>query len=645
METPVLPDNEGKTWFEKRYTCEGLTYTLPQLWWTVFLILLGFFCYTLALAFVPSIMPLKLNALGANSKTIAFIMTTIGQVFNITICPMVSFQSDRYRSKRWGRRVPFILYTMPMFCASWLLFAFVDSEASFLSAFLQKWVAIAPATMAVILIALIMVIYQFFLMYVGSVIYYIYNDTIPAQFLARFVGAVNVVCQCASACFNFFIFKHGLTHFTSLLILITVVYAVGLGLMCFLLKEPRFPPPTTVEKKKESGLLSFLKESFSHPFYWYTYLSVAAMAIAGVAGPFVVFRSQNLGLNLEMIGNLNGYAGICATSWTLVVVAIGTTFIDRWHPVRVYAVGTIFISTLSAIGIKWLFFSPPAQIIWWISLFTSIASMIFSSFWGIASMPMLMRIFPKSRFGQLCGAQAMLRSLTVLLFSFLVGVLIDLLKYNCQLGDFAYRYTFVWQWLWQVLGAYFYIRMYREWLKLGGFAGYKAPAPWLAEKFEVMAVTPVQAPSARLVKQSLVLFDLAVAGPVIGAVCMFLYTGMHGSAELSRCFLILAFPVAAFVAALWFFIRLGILRDIKLVIKGLHPRNGIPHHGLLFLVGACFLLLFGCSVFQSWKLTAAEFGTLSARMWSFESLITLLLIAGLYLYTRIERGFSNQIEA
>lgn len=644
METPVLPDNEGKTWIEKRYTCEGLTYTLPQLWWTIFLILLGFFCYTLALAFVPSIMPLKLNALGANSKTIAFIMTTIGQVFNITICPMVSFQSDRYRSKRWGRRVPFILYTMPMFCASWLLFAFVDSEASFLSTFLQKWVAIAPATMAVILIALIMVIYQFFLMYVGSVIYYIYNDTIPAQFLARFVGAVNVVCQCASACFNFFIFKHGLTHFTSLLILTTAVYAVGLGLMCFLLKEPRFPPPTTVDKKKESGLLSFLKESFSHPFYWYTYLSVAAMAISGVAGPFAVFRSQNLGLNLEMIGNLNGYAGICATSWTLVVVAIGTTFIDRWHPVRVYAIGSIFISTLSAIGIKWLFFSPPAQIIWWISLFTSIASMIFTSFWGIASMPMLMRIFPKSRFGQLCGAQAMLRSLTVLLFSFLVGVLIDLLKYNCQLGDFAYRYTFVWQWLWQVLGAYFYIRMYREWLKLGGFAGYKAPAPWLAEKFEAMAVTPVQAPSARFVKQSLVLFDLAVAGPVIGAVCMFLYTGMKQASALSHTYLMLAFPAALAVGALWVFIRMGILRDIKLVKKGLPPHNGIPHHGILFLVGACFLLLFGCSVFQSWKLATTEFGTLSAKMWFFESLITLLLILGLYLYTRIERGFSNQIE-
>ena len=259
-------------------------------------------------------------------------------------------------------------------------------------------------------------------------------------------------------------------------------------------------------------------------------------------------------------------------------------------------------------------------------------------------MPMLMRIFPKSRFGQLCGAQAMLRSLTVLLFSFLVGVLIDFLKYNCQLGDFAYRYTYLWQWLWQLLFAYFYIRMYREWLKLGGFDGYKAPAPWLAEKFEPMAVTPIKAPSARLVKQSLILFDLVVVGPIIGALCMALHAGMKQASALSHAYLILAFPVALAVGILWFFIRKGILRDIKLVKEGLPPRNGIPHHGILFMVGVCFLLLFGCRVFQSWKLAAEEFGTLSARMWSFESLNTLLLIAGVYLYTRIERGFSNQIE-
>ena len=107
METPVLPDNAGKKWLEKRYTCEGLTYTLPQLLWTSFLILLGFFCYTLALAFVPSIMPLKLDALGANSKTIAFIASSlkfVGKVRFRQVSKLVihSYFCNVYRSKTKG---------------------------------------------------------------------------------------------------------------------------------------------------------------------------------------------------------------------------------------------------------------------------------------------------------------------------------------------------------------------------------------------------------------------------------------------------------------------------------------------------------------------------------------------------------------
>lgn len=290
-------------------------------------------------------------------------------------------------------------------------------------------------------------------------------------------------------------------------------------------------------------------------------------------------------------------------------------------------------------------FFPPAEIIWWILLLSSIASMIFSAFWSIASMPMLMRIFPKSRFGQLCGAQAMLRSVTVLLFSFLIGVLIDFLKYNCLLGDFAYRYTYVWAWLWQMVAVYFYIRMYREWLKLGGFSGYRAPAPWLKEKFEVMAVTVVLPPSRSLLKKALCFVDLVILGPLLGAVCMSVYARMKGALELSHCFLSLALPLAIFVAAAWVFIRLGILRDIRLAATGLPPRNGIPHHGILFLVGSSHLLLFGCCLYQSWMLAAPKIGTLSARMWFFESLVSLLLVLGIYLYTWIERGYSNQIEA
>ena len=61
---------------------------------------------------VPSIMPLKLKALGYPNWRLGMIMTTVPGILNIGITPYLSFKSDRYRSK-WGRRLPFIIWTLP----------------------------------------------------------------------------------------------------------------------------------------------------------------------------------------------------------------------------------------------------------------------------------------------------------------------------------------------------------------------------------------------------------------------------------------------------------------------------------------------------------------------------------------------------
>jgi len=66
-------------------------------------------------AVVPSILPLKLKDLGAPNWLMGVIMTTGPGILNMTICPWVSFKSDRFRS-RWGRRIPFIILTMPFLC-------------------------------------------------------------------------------------------------------------------------------------------------------------------------------------------------------------------------------------------------------------------------------------------------------------------------------------------------------------------------------------------------------------------------------------------------------------------------------------------------------------------------------------------------
>src|SRR5438552_18465144 len=84
-----------------------LSYTRASLALLFLWLLWGDFCFTLMETVVPSILPIKLNALGASNWIIGLIVITIPNAMNTAINPLVSFRSDRFRS-RWGRRIPFL---------------------------------------------------------------------------------------------------------------------------------------------------------------------------------------------------------------------------------------------------------------------------------------------------------------------------------------------------------------------------------------------------------------------------------------------------------------------------------------------------------------------------------------------------------
>ncbi len=57
---------------------------------------------------MPALLPILLKEHGATNKEIVIIVSTIFMVMNAALNPVISYQSDRFRS-RWGRRRPFIL--------------------------------------------------------------------------------------------------------------------------------------------------------------------------------------------------------------------------------------------------------------------------------------------------------------------------------------------------------------------------------------------------------------------------------------------------------------------------------------------------------------------------------------------------------
>ena len=96
----------------KVYRCGTLAYTKAGLFMLFSWLLWGDFCFVMMNQLIPTIMPLEFGALGASPVLISILISTLPAVLNFTGCPIVSFKSDRHRG-RWGRRQPFIFFTMP----------------------------------------------------------------------------------------------------------------------------------------------------------------------------------------------------------------------------------------------------------------------------------------------------------------------------------------------------------------------------------------------------------------------------------------------------------------------------------------------------------------------------------------------------
>ena len=97
-----------------KLVCGTLKYTIKTLIFASIWLMIG--GMTLALcAWLPSrLLPIQLLDIGATDAQKSFILSIIGGVLNVIVCPIVGYKSDRYRSK-WGRRIPFILMSLPFF--------------------------------------------------------------------------------------------------------------------------------------------------------------------------------------------------------------------------------------------------------------------------------------------------------------------------------------------------------------------------------------------------------------------------------------------------------------------------------------------------------------------------------------------------
>jgi MFS family permease len=461
--TPGAPecDSLGR----RIYRCGSLIYTKRGLVVLFAWVLWGDFCFNMMETVIPSIMPLKLRSLGSANWVIALIMSTLPGVFNTTICPWVSFKSDHYRS-RWGRRIPFIIYTMPFLTASLLLIGFSDSIGLWLHKWMFSGSAVTSSAVIVGLIAVFAAMFDLFNMFVGSVFFYLFNDVVPDEMQSSFMGWIRLVGVVGGALYNWLVFPYAMSHMRIIYVGAALLYFFGFGLMCLKVKEGEYPPPPEHDQGPSliRDIKGFAKECFTIPFYW-------------LIGVFNVFFQQSMGLDLSLIGKASAASGV--------VLAIFLTFAgvlaDRWHPVRVdaylNAMGTFF----AVGGLMWLLIDPPAPGVYvWVVVGLSITGALLSAVGGTAYMPRMMHLFPKGRFGAFCGAQALVRSAGTMVGGLCAGVFLDLVKRGYPAGSlYPYRFILVWQIFFAMVTFGFCYATYRYWKRMGGETGFAAPMTWV----------------------------------------------------------------------------------------------------------------------------------------------------------------------
>ena len=460
---PGPPKSDGGA---KTFHCGTLTYTKMGLVGIFGWLLWGDFVFTLMEDVWPQILPLfLLEGLGMQPGESLLIRTTIPQCIGIFLCPIVSFRSDRCRS-RWGRRIPYMLFTAPMLS---LFLGGLGFSGEIIDWFrltpIPAKLGFSPMMTTMVVIGFLGAGFSVFNEFVGSVYWYLFNDVVPKEYMGRFLGWFRLIGTGAHMLFNVFVFPYALTHTRWIFLGASILYLVGFGLMCWRVKEGQYPPVTDVTKR--TGVIKqialYFKDCFTHPIYVLLFLSSAFTTVAGLANIGAQVFLLSLGITLA----LQGYVAAVRNGVSMGLQVPSGWLVDKIHPLPV-VLATTAIGIVVAV-LQYFF-------LWGFNSYVvfAAAGLVFGSIGGAAGIPMLMRIFPEQKYGQFCSANGAMRSLAAVAFT---PVAIPFVNWMSDYGRYkdGYRIAFLWSAVCSLLSLLCLLGVYYYWKRMGGNKGYVPP--------------------------------------------------------------------------------------------------------------------------------------------------------------------------
>lgn len=448
------------------YTVRGLVQVFMWMLW-------GDLCLNVMESVIPRLVPLQIQHAGGSNALIGVLTVTIFSLMNWVMNPIISTWSDRHRSTL-GRRIPFILYASPFLALALVAIGLsgdiarlVENHLPALSSFIASISGhllpgvgplgrVSRVTLGVLTVALIA--YKFFDLFPQTVYYYLFIDVIPQQVMGRFVCSFRVIAALGGVLFNLVVLAYFGQYIRSIFIGCAMLYLMAFLLISLFVKEGDYPPPPPrSNKRRHESLALWFKESFGIVFYWKSFITSALTMWIWV--PFntfiIIYAEESLKIKTEEFGHLIGLVMLAQLPAYLFLGPV----IDKVHPTRVAPVGFGLMFIAGVCG----FFFVHGHISF--VLATGGIFVCAAVLQGMIS-TLQPRVLPKSRYGQFCAANAMVRESGMIFLAWLCGRMLDV---------WGVQYLYLWAAGLSVLGMVASIVLLRAWLRLGGDANFVPP--------------------------------------------------------------------------------------------------------------------------------------------------------------------------
>lgn len=409
------------------YRAGTLVYTRGRLQAVFAWLLAGEVVFTLVDMLEPKLLPVLLKLHGATDTQIAVIIGSFNAALQFLIMPPAGYFSDRLRT-RWGRRVPLLLIATPFAT----LFLALTPFAPELAAWMQHtglgdgWLKALPLAPTVAVFAVLVLLFRSAQTVTNVAFFGLVRDVVPDSHMGRFLGLFRLFGAGGMFILAYWLLGYAETHSRPIFVGVAVLNLVGFAAVCWFVREGAYPPAAIgAPAPRPGGRLAsawrtFLRESYRHPVYLWTYFVRVCIyaALLGLSGFLVFFYQRELGMTLPAVGAMLAWPSL---AWVVLAYPVGR-LVDRWGAIPVLKLGLAVISLgytvsfVAVVGPRTFFVS---------SMVTGVA------FWVVmlTQLKLTQEIFHPQRYSQLAGANTALQSIVIAVcVSPLAGWLLDALR-------------------------------------------------------------------------------------------------------------------------------------------------------------------------------------------------------------------------